>query len=536
VQQLAGGEPIQRTDDRADDHTPSFSPDGTRIVFVSDRDDGGIFVVPALSGAPQRIADRGVNPRFSPDGKWISYARKESYRHQSRIYLILASGGKPRVIETGLAWAESPVWSPDGKQLLFLGGVEPRGIGINVPEDWWILPIDGGEAVSLDAAEALKAISSLVDDRSLPYPRVWQPERNRVFFDGRVGDGARNLWGIDISPGGARLLGDPQRLTSGTGEAAPSASRDGRLAFVSSIIDPDIWKLPVDANTATLRGELERVVSGLSYEAFPSISGDGLKLVYTSDRNGNRDIWLRDLESGENTPVTVGDSNEIRGEITDDGTRIAFARYQTGLGEGTGEKDIYILDLRRGREERIIAGAGHYLDWTPDEKRLFYYTPYPGRFRTADVQTLKQSELGLSHPEYTIDSPRFSPDGNWLALQLGQPSGHLFISRVEDGELVDHDHWIQLPEGRHPWWSPDGGTLYFLSRDDGFRCISFQSLNPDTKEPRGPSEVLKHFHGRQRIIRGGASAFGYAMNADWLYLPLSEAKGNIWLAEPQTEP
>ena len=57
VQQLAGGEPVRLTRDPADEQDPSFSPDGSRIVFSSGRDGGGVYVMSALGGAEQKIAE-----------------------------------------------------------------------------------------------------------------------------------------------------------------------------------------------------------------------------------------------------------------------------------------------------------------------------------------------------------------------------------------------------------------------------------------------------------------------------------------------
>ena len=65
-------------------------------------------------------------------------------------------------------------------------------------------------------------------------------------------------------------------------------------------------------NRAEVKGDPERVVSGLSTDWFPSVSADGRKLVYTSDRAGNNDVWLRDLETNEDTQVTVGPGSEGR--------------------------------------------------------------------------------------------------------------------------------------------------------------------------------------------------------------------------------
>jgi Tol biopolymer transport system component len=50
IQQTAGSSPIQLTRDPVDEVEPSFSPDGSRIVYRSERDGGGIYIVPALGG------------------------------------------------------------------------------------------------------------------------------------------------------------------------------------------------------------------------------------------------------------------------------------------------------------------------------------------------------------------------------------------------------------------------------------------------------------------------------------------------------
>jgi len=68
VQQLAGGEPHQITKNPSDDREPSFSPDGSKIAFRSEREGGGIYVVSTFGGAERKIASEGRRPRFSPNG------------------------------------------------------------------------------------------------------------------------------------------------------------------------------------------------------------------------------------------------------------------------------------------------------------------------------------------------------------------------------------------------------------------------------------------------------------------------------------
>ena len=96
VQQFAGGEPIRLTRDPADDQDPSFSPDGSRIVFSSGRDGGGVYMMSALGGAEQKIAEGAIGPRFSPDGKWIAYRTGDRLTGSIRPRCSLCRSGRRR--------------------------------------------------------------------------------------------------------------------------------------------------------------------------------------------------------------------------------------------------------------------------------------------------------------------------------------------------------------------------------------------------------------------------------------------------------
>ena len=62
----AGGSPVRLTPDPADDDDPTFTPDGTRIAFRSERNGGGIYEIPALGGDARLLGSQGRRPRFSP--------------------------------------------------------------------------------------------------------------------------------------------------------------------------------------------------------------------------------------------------------------------------------------------------------------------------------------------------------------------------------------------------------------------------------------------------------------------------------------
>ncbi|MDA1313300.1 MAG: protein kinase [Acidobacteria bacterium] len=534
VQQLGGGAPIRLTTDAADDGNPSFSPDGNRIAFRSGRDGGGIYVVPALGGSPPRLlAEGGRNPNFSPDGALVSYVvvSFDSENHRfAKPWVIPTSGGAARPIETNLGWASPRVWSPDGQYLLAVGSIAPRDYGVGAEFDWWLVPTDGGEAVALGLQELFAAAGLAGGGRWFPNPSTWLADGSWVVFDTQTEGGIRNLWRIRVSAAEKRVVGEPQKLTAGIGEQAASVAADGRIAFMNLGDNWDIWSLPIDANRAEVKGDPERIVSGLSAERDPSVSADGRKLVYTSSRAGNDDIWLRDLETNKDTQVTVGPGNEVRSVISPDGTKVVFSR------RGQGGSKSYLTELGRGSERLLLEGGSH-TDFTPDGKKILFYTGAPIRWKTVDIETGEEQDLGLEHSPDPIHSVRFSPDQKWISFKLANEDCPIFIARVVGGTPQDEDQWITVadssgPYSGHNWWSPDGNTLYILASRDGFNCIWACSLDPVTKKPLGPLRAVQHFHEQLRFPNVGAAPFGYGLTANKHYMALTEAKANIYLAEP----
>ena len=334
VQQISGGKPIPLTDGETSVLSPSFSPDGSQIVYGGFFGEGGVYVVPALGGNARRLAERGMGPKFSPDGESVAYS--VGYQNSpGAIYIVSSRGGQPRRLELDIPWTVGPTWSPDGEYVLFAGSPDPVPGGRSPTVDWWIAPSGGGKAVKLNVREALRNVGIQLD-------RVrrgdWLADGSWVLFVASLGD-STNVWRIRISAREARITTQPQRLTSGTNEAEPSASLDGRIAFTSRRSDLDIWSLPIDPNAGQPRGPLERLIGGATQDDYPTVSGDGQKLVFVSDRSGNRDVWMKDLESGSETPITVTRENEDRAAISPDGAHIAYIRR-----EGT-QTNLYTVSV-----------------------------------------------------------------------------------------------------------------------------------------------------------------------------------------------
>lgn len=136
---LATRKVTQLTSGDFDDSSPSWSPDGNRIVFSSKRGPDAersinwdLYVIEARSGAaPVRLTDypgsdgERDRPVFSPDGKWIAYIRQGDPKYfaysQGSLAVIPAAGGTPRILTERLDRPVSDVaWAPDNGALYFL--------------------------------------------------------------------------------------------------------------------------------------------------------------------------------------------------------------------------------------------------------------------------------------------------------------------------------------------------------------------------------------------------------------------------------
>ena len=192
VRHVSGGDPIRLTHDPADDHQPSFSRDGGQIVFRSEREGGGIYIISALGGGEARpLAPKGRNPRFSPVGDWIAYWVGPIVGHPlgpqpGKTFLIPTTGGEPKQIAPpGIVVAAYPIWSPDGSLLLFYGSNSERYAHWHETSDWWVWPLAGGNPVKTGAFATFAAQNIRLNLLDLvPSPAEWTDDR--VFFSAKV--------------------------------------------------------------------------------------------------------------------------------------------------------------------------------------------------------------------------------------------------------------------------------------------------------------------------------------------------------------
>jgi Tol biopolymer transport system component/predicted Ser/Thr protein kinase len=524
VRQLAGGEPLRLTDHEADDYEPVFSPDGSQIAFRSERDGGGIYVVSALGGQARRIARQGRHPRYSPAGDQIAYSVGESAQAPILMYVVPAAGGVPRQLQPEFRSARKPVWSPDGKYLLFQGWKDRNAPG----NDWWVTPVEGGQAVRTNARAVFEKAG--LQGR---LPSVWLTGPDRILFAASSGD-TNNLWEVAISPGTFEITEPPRRLTFGTGqETSPSIAQvSSRVAFSDLNENFDLWSLPLDANGGKVTGEPVRLTEDPAPEMYPFVSADGRKVAFSRrGKGGKLDLWLKEVPGGKETSLVASPLSSQYGFISPDGSRVAYAVVENRV------PSIYAVPSTGGEPERLCQDCSVPTGWSPDAKSIIYETPGNRSLVLVDLASGQKTEI-LKHPKIGVSRGRISPDGRWLSFHAipGPAARRVYVVPFKGATLHDEKDWIPITDGegmeRYADWSPNGNVLYFLSERDGFRCLRGQRLDPATKHPLGAPFDVYHFHHARRSLVGAGDpiVISPTVARDKMVFSMLETTGSIWMA------
>ncbi|MFN7938813.1 MAG: protein kinase [Bryobacteraceae bacterium] len=529
VQAVNGGDPVQLTHDDFDDSEPSFSADGSQIVYRSERDGGGVYVIGALGGQSRLVAREGRTPRFSPDGSQIAYwigkgGRSEQLSRQGgRIFVAPAGGGEPRRLASTVPVAASPIWSPDGRKLLFVG-LSPSSDAMNRRLTWYITPVSEDRPALTNAEEVLAGLGN-----QMPTPSQWLPS-NQIIFGERRTDGA-NLYRVAIDDATARVSGPPEQITFGGGvEDAPSVAASGLIAMADLTWNFDLWSLPIDGRTGEVTGDPIRLTDSLVAEGRPALSGDGRKLAYQTFQPQQNSIWVRDLASGRSTRILSFPNGSSTPFLNDDGSTLVYSRLNGKA------RTIFTIPTTGGLGQRVLEDTGYAESWTPSGKIVHQETS-PRRVGVLDLKTHTSRRL-LQAEKSAFYQTSFSPDEKSIAFifMTSSRTTQVFIAPAGGAWPIPQSEWIAVTDGNQwddkPRWSPGGNFLYMTSDRDGYRCLWGRRIDPATNRPVDDLVPVRHFHSSRRsMMNMSVNTLELAVARDRIAFAQGEVTGNVWLVK-----
>ena len=411
-----GGEARLLVSHPATESRPLYAPDGRSLAFVSTRTgNGDIYVLDFASGDLRRLTfEDGVEQldAWSHDGRWLYFSSTaRDVAASNDVYRVAASGGTPLQVSADRyanEWAAAP--SPDGATLAVVG----RGFG-----QWWR---HGRAHIDESVITLMRDHSTARYEELTPagakdvWPMWGEGGRSLYFMSDR--GGAENIWRLQLGGGGGR----PAQVTKFT---------DGRV----------LW---------------------------PSISYDGRTIVF---ERGYR-IWRLDTESGRAAEVRLTRRGAPAGPavervrqtdqfqdlaLSPDGKKIAFvARGEIFAASSADGGDAVRVTTTPAPEAQPV--------WSHDSRRLVYVSERRGAGKLFSYDFGTGSETQLTDSAEPDDTPRFSPDGRWLAFQrAGRELRALNVeSRQERVVAAGALQRPPLSSDRPYVWSPDSKWIAYL--------------------------------------------------------------------------
>ena len=409
---VEGGVARPLTDPLGDARQPTWSPDGVRIAFQAYWDGNyHIWTVNRDGTGLEQLTNGPYDhrePHWSPDGSRIALSSDRDGTYG--IYeLSVASGGVTRLTD-GEGNEYGPAYGPDGRSVAYMTDGDGDGAGL------WVMrpPGDGQRVVDLGEAQGFGA--------------SWSPGGGEIAYN-ELTRGTSTLRVVGTGSGAAsRAVSDPGedvfpfRVSWATGERLIYTS-DGKIR-TRSTGGGDARDVPFEATVTLDRHDYRRATQDLGGSGrfpvrgivSPAVAPDGGSVAFSA----LGDLWVMAL--GE-SPERITDDPwvEVDPAWSPDGRSLVFGSDREG------DVDLWLLDVVTGEERRITEGGGRAAAWSPGGRRIAFIGGPDGGLRVLNVSTgeARTVRVGLNNP----GRPTWSPDGS----QIGVSAHWRYSTRFREG-------------------------------------------------------------------------------------------------------
>ncbi|HVO97985.1 MAG TPA: S9 family peptidase [Bryobacteraceae bacterium] len=301
----------------------AISPDGKRVAFVEevienrlDTGNSTIFVQEAGGGSPVRIGTGKASERelaWSPDGSRIAFLSNRDKKGQMQLYISASSGGAARRLTNLTGYMADPRWSPDGKQIAVLFAENAPSGGGPLEAEPIETGVIGGEIHNqrLTIVDVATGAAKQVSPADLNvYEYDWSPDGKTFAISAAPGPGDNNWWIAQLytmpaATGKMTAIFKPE-----TQIALPRWSPDGQsIGFIQGLMsDEGFTGGDVFTISSTGGSAVNRTPGRKSSVSSISWTGPG-KMLLTEIVGGGSAITTLDVASGQTERLWQGDEH-----------------------------------------------------------------------------------------------------------------------------------------------------------------------------------------------------------------------------------
>ena len=464
-----GGEAIRLTVHNGYEYAPRFSPDGTQIAFSGNRfGNDDIFTIPLKGGTVKRVtyhSARDVLCDWSESGKLIFETSREFRQPEwdYEIYSAPANGGTPSRFLNAVGYMATE--SPNGRFVAFVRGacrIARESYKGPANKDIWLYDSKHDKYIKLTTYEGNDF-----------YPQ-WADNKNIYFISSR--NGRYNIFKITIDTDG-NVAHPPTAITHYSDDGIRYFNLSASGKYIVFERQTDIYYLNLEKGTPhkvkiDLSADFKH--DPILHRSFSSKMRD-----YVVSPNGkliafvvHGEIFVKENKKGKSKSVNISNSpfRDLNPQWLSDSTLIFTS-------DRNGQYDIYLVKSDDPRTTNLFRSLKFKIerltDTEEDESEL---SVSPNRKKLVYLQGNSKLISAIINTDGTLSDKTvllngwatpsgiaWSPDSKWLAYALEDLdfNSDVFIISAEGGEPVNVS---MHPKGDYsPVWSPDGSKLAFLS-------------------------------------------------------------------------